>query len=145
MSGVHSATIDGTVLNNATCTYCGCLCDDIELHAKRGRIVNARRACGLGQAWFFNRGAEDQGPGTLVDGRAVTLSAAIDAAANILNSADMPLVYGLGNSTSESQRAAIMLAEEIGGVIDSHTSLTHGPSKIGAQLVGKVTCTSRRS
>jgi formylmethanofuran dehydrogenase subunit B len=50
-------------------------------------------------------------------------------------------VFGLGNSTTESQQAAIQLAEEIGGIVDTHTSLTHGPSKIGAQLVGKVTCT----
>lgn len=133
--------MDGTVLENATCTYCGCLCDDIELHTGRGRIVDAKRACALGRAWFFNHGAEDRGPGTLIDGRPATLDAAVEAAARILDSADLPLVFGLGNSTSESQRAAIMLAEEIGGVVDSHTSLTHGPSKIGAQLVGKVTCT----
>jgi formylmethanofuran dehydrogenase subunit B len=69
------------------------------------------------------------------------MDAAIDAAAEVLTRADLPLVYGLGNSTTESQRAAIQLAEEIGGVVDSHTSLTHGPSKVGAQLVGKVTCT----
>jgi formylmethanofuran dehydrogenase subunit B len=69
------------------------------------------------------------------------MPAAITAAAQILARADLPLVYGLGNSTTESQRAAILLAEEIGGIVDSHTSLTHGPSKIGAQLVGKVTCT----
>ena len=66
---------------------------------------------------------------------------AVDRAAEILTRADLPLVYGLGNSTTESQRAAIELAEEIGGIVDSHTSLTHGPSKVGAQLVGKVTCT----
>jgi formylmethanofuran dehydrogenase subunit B len=35
----------------------------------------------------------------------------------------------------------MMLTERIGGVIDSHTSLTHGPSKIAGQLVGKLTCT----
>ena len=35
----------------------------------------------------------------------------------------------------------MMLAERIGGVIDSHTSLTHGTTKIAGQLVGKLTCT----
>ncbi len=69
------------------------------------------------------------------------VDAALEAAAAILDRADMPLVYGLGNSTCESQRAAMMLAERIGGVIDSHTSLTHGPTKIAGQLVGKLTCT----
>jgi formylmethanofuran dehydrogenase subunit B len=35
----------------------------------------------------------------------------------------MPLVYGLSNITCEAQREAVGLAELIGGVIDSHTSL----------------------
>jgi len=35
----------------------------------------------------------------------------------------MPLVYGLSNTTCEAQREAVRLAELIGGVIDSHTSL----------------------
>ena len=35
----------------------------------------------------------------------------------------------------------MVLAERIGAVIDSHTSLTHGPSKIAGQLAGKLTCT----
>jgi formylmethanofuran dehydrogenase subunit B len=35
----------------------------------------------------------------------------------------MPLVYGLSNVTCEAQREAVALAELIGGVVDSHTSL----------------------
>ena len=134
-------TTGRTVVTNATCMYCGCLCDDIELHAESARIVRATHACTLGRAWFFGHTDNNRDAATLVDGRPATMLAAVEAAANILERADLPLVYGLGNSTSESQRAAIMLAEDIGGVVDSHTSSTHGPSKIGAQLVGKVTCT----
>ncbi len=133
--------MDLIVVKNATCTYCGCLCDDIELHANRERVLKAKRACVLGRAWFFNHTAERGLPAALIDGRPAAVGAALEAAAAILNDADMPLVYGLGNSTCESQRAAMMLAERIGAVIDSHTSLTHGPSKIAAQLVGKLTCT----
>ena len=40
-----------------------------------------------------------------------------------LHAADMPLVYGLSNITCEATREAVSLAEMIGGVIDSHTSL----------------------
>ena len=76
-----------------------------------------------------------------VDGRPATVDSALQAAAAILDDANMPLVYGLGNSTCESQRAAMMLAEQIGAVIDSHTSLTYGPGKIAGQLTGKLTCT----
>jgi formylmethanofuran dehydrogenase subunit B len=133
--------VSETIVENATCTFCGCLCDDIELHTESQRIVRARRACTLGRAWFHGQ-AEDSGrPAALLDGQPATMQKAIAAAAEILAGADLPLIYGLGNSTTESQRAAIMLAEHVGGIVDSHTSLTHGPSKIAAQLVGKVTCT----
>ncbi|MEP7310050.1 MAG: formylmethanofuran dehydrogenase subunit B [Acidobacteriota bacterium] len=138
MAGVSS---DPIVVKDATCTYCGCLCDDIELHATGDRIVRAARACTLGRAWFFNHAVEHGLPAALINGRPAALGAAVEAAAALLDAADLPLVYGLGNSTCESQRAAIKLAERIGGVIDSHTSLTHGPTKIAGQLVGKLTCT----
>jgi len=130
-----------TLVKHATCTYCGCLCDDIELHADNGRIVRAAHACALGRAWFFGHPVDSQCPPTLVHGRPAAMQTAIAAAADMLERANLPLIFGLGNSTGEAQRAAILLAEEVGGVIDSHTSLTHGPSKLGAQLVGKVTTT----
>ncbi len=31
-----------TVVKNATCTFCGCVCDDIELHADGEKIVKTR-------------------------------------------------------------------------------------------------------
>ena len=43
--------------------------------------------------------------------------------ADYLLRANMPLVYGLSNITCEAQREAAFLAELLGGVIDSHTSL----------------------
>jgi len=132
--------MDRTIVSNATCTSCGCVCDDIELHVDGTAIVRADHACTLGRAWFFGH-RSDGGATALVDGRPAEMDEAIETAAGILISADRPLIYGLGNSTCESQRAAILLAEDIGGVIDTHTSMTHGPSKLGAQLVGKVTCT----
>ena len=132
--------MDRTIVTNATCTGCGCLCDDIDIHSENGRIVRAERACPLGREWFFGHRC-DSGIAAMIDGCPTTMDAAVDAAAEILARADRPLIYGLGNSTCESQREAIRLAEDIGGVIDTHTSLTHGSSKLGAQLVGKVTCT----
>ena len=58
-----------------------------------------------------------------IDGQPAPLDAAIQAAADYLYDANMPLVYGLSNITCEAQREAVALAESIGGVIDSHTSL----------------------
>ena len=111
------------VVPNATCTFCGCVCDDIELHADGDRIVKAKNACSLGEAWFRNHTAERLYPDALIDGAPASLDAAIDAAAAYLYQADMPLVYGLSNITSEATRGAVALAEMIGGVVDSHTSL----------------------
>ena len=111
------------VVKNATCTFCGCVCDDIELHAEGERIVKTKGACSLGEAWFRNHTAERHYPEALIDGQPATVEVAVEAAAEYLHKADMPLVYGLSNITCEAQREAVFLAEIIGGVIDSHTSL----------------------
>ncbi len=112
-----------TITKNATCTFCGCVCDDIELHSDQERIVEAKRACILGDSWFKNHTAQRLYPDALVDGRPVPVEEAVEAAADYLYRAHMPLVYGLSNVTCEAQREAVALAELIGGVIDSHTSL----------------------
>ena len=112
-----------SVVKNATCTFCGCVCDDIEVHAEGDKIVKAANACSLGDAWFKNHTAERLYPDALIDGKPATVDEAIEAATDFLYAANMPLVYGLSNVTCEAQRGAVALAEMIGGVVDSHTSL----------------------
>ena len=112
-----------TITKNATCTFCGCVCDDIELHSDGMRIVETKRACSLGESWFKNHTAERLYPDALIDGREASVDEAVEAAAEFLHAADMPLVYGLSNVTCEAARESVALAELIGGVIDSHTSL----------------------
>jgi formylmethanofuran dehydrogenase subunit B len=111
------------IVQHATCTFCGCVCDDIELHAENDRIVKTKSACSLGESWFRNHTAERLFPYALIDGKPATVDAAVEAAADFLYCANMPLVYGLSNITCEAQREAVALTEIIGGVIDSHTSL----------------------
>ena len=111
------------VVANATCTFCGCVCDDIELHAEGPRIVKAKNACSLGDSWFRNHNADQAYPEALVDGKPASLDEAVRVAADVLYEANMPLVYGLSNLTCEAQRAAVALSEQIGGVVDSHSSL----------------------
>ena len=110
-------------VENATCTFCGCVCYHIGLQAEGDRIVKTKRACGLGEAWFKKDTAEHCYPDALVDGKTATLDEAVEAAAEHLYQANMPLVYGLSNTTCEAQRHAVALAEWVGGVVDSHTSL----------------------
>jgi formylmethanofuran dehydrogenase subunit B len=111
------------IVQHATCTFCGCVCDDIELHAEGDRIVKTKGACSLGESWFKNHTAERLYPDALINGQPASFDAAVLAAADILYAANMPLVYGMSNITCEAQRGAVALTEMIGGVIDSHTSL----------------------
>ena len=111
------------IINNATCTFCGCVCDDIQLHHDEVRIHEAKKACVLGTSWFLNHTAERKYPDALVDGREATLDEAIHAAAELLYEADMPLVYGMSNTTCEAQKQCAELADRLGGLLDSHTSL----------------------
>ena len=112
-----------TVTEHAVCTFCGCTCDDIALHSEGDRITEAKRACILGKSWFLNHNAEHTYPDALINGTEASVDEAVEAAAELLHRADMPLIYGLSNVTCEAQREAISLAERIGGVIDSHSSL----------------------
>lgn len=112
-----------SIVQDAVCTFCGCTCDDIELHTEGDNIVKARHACRLGTTWFTSHGVEATLPEALVDGEPATLDAAIDRAADILAAADYPLLYGLSNTTCETQRLMVLLAERLRGAIDSHSSL----------------------
>ena len=46
-----------TLIKDATCTFCGCVCDDIDLTVKDNHIIEAKRACVLGKAWFYSHDA----------------------------------------------------------------------------------------
>ncbi len=111
------------VIDNATCTFCGCVCDDIQLHHDEVRIHEAKKACVLGKAWFLNHTAEAKYPAALIDGRTATVDEAIELAATLLHEADMPLVYGMSNTTCEAQKLCVAMADQLGGLLDSHTSL----------------------
>jgi formylmethanofuran dehydrogenase subunit B len=42
------------VVTDATRTFCGCVCDDMELTVEGHEITKAKNACVLGKAWFLN-------------------------------------------------------------------------------------------
>src|SRR6187549_1098780 len=127
------------VIKDATCTFCGCVCDDIDLTVDGHRIVKAERACVLGNGWFLNHEVE-QRPACLINGQAASVADGIERAAQILANAKYPLVYGLSDTTIESQRVAVGIADWIGANVDTTTSVCHGPSGMAFQGVGEVTC-----
>jgi formylmethanofuran dehydrogenase subunit B len=127
------------VVDNATCTFCGCVCDDMELTVEDHKITKAKNACVLGKAWFLNHHVEER-PIATIDGQPATLDDAIERAAHILANARYPIVYGLSDTTCEAQRVAVAIADRIGGCVDTTTSVCHGPSGMAFQGVGEVTC-----
>jgi formylmethanofuran dehydrogenase subunit B len=130
------------VIENATCTFCGCVCDDqiltVDLDEKR--ITKVKNTCVLGRAWFTEHAIEDR-PYALVDGQAAGTEAAVEAAAQILAASRFPVIYGLSDTTCEAQRQAVAIADLIGGNIDTTTSVCHGPSGIAFEGVGESTST----
>ena len=128
------------VVENATCTFCGCVCDDMNLTVdlEHKRITKAENACVLGKAWFREHGIEER-PAALIGGREATTVEAVEEAAQILANAKFPIIYGLSDTTCEAQRVAVSIGDMIGGTIDTTTSVCHGPSGIAFQGVGEST------
>ena len=121
------------VLENVACTVCGCVCDDLRITTDGERIVKAERACALAEPWLLAQRAISQPRNDW--------EAKLDAAASILKASQSPLIYGLSRSTTEGQRAAVALAEKLGGTIDTTASTGHAPSIMALQQVGESTCT----
>lgn len=130
------------IVENVTCPFCGCLCDDMVLTVDddEKRITKAKNACVLGKALFLGH-REEEGPAALIDGKPATAAEAVEEAAQILANAFYPVIYGLSGTNCEAQRQAIAIADMIGGTIDSTSSVCHGPSGMAFQGFGESTAT----
>ena len=128
------------IVEDATCTYCGCVCDDITLKVEHNHIIEAKNACALGKTWFFSHQQSDN-PACVIEGRPAPLEEGIERASRILTAARYPLIYGLCDTTSEAQRVAVAIGDWIGGCVDTTTSASHGALGVAIQEVGEVTCT----
>jgi formylmethanofuran dehydrogenase subunit B len=121
-----------------TCLGCGCACDDIEVQTSGGRIVEARRACALGVAWFGDGVVPTR---VQVAGRDAALEEALDAAVTLLADARRPLVYLAPDISCETQREAIAVADILRAALDSPTSSTAIGSILASQELGRASAT----
>ena len=131
------------IIKDATCTFCGCVCDDqiLTVDLDENRITKVKNTCVLGRAWFTGHSGGGDRPHALIDGREASTAEAVEEAAHILANARFPLVYGLSDTTCEAQREAVAIADFIGGTVDTTTSVCHGPSGIAFEGVGESTST----
>ena len=135
-----SATPEQVIVEDSTCTFCGCLCDDIKVTADRDRIIEAQNACNPGQRWFSTQHTSNP-PSCLINGQPTILAEGIERATQILLDARYPLIFGLRDSTSEAQRIAVAIADWIGACVDPSSDVSDTAATTAFQEVGAVTCT----
>lgn len=105
------------------CTGCGCLCDDLDVTMAGGQLLEVSNVCLWGLSRFFpykkfhpkkerHRLLEPLGR---VNGRlqGVSYETALERSAEILGKARRPLIYGLTNTGSWAQEAALQLARKL--------------------------------
>ena len=105
------------------CPGCGCLCDDLDISVEDGRIVEVDNVCLWGGSKFFNAPKFHlqkerhrlRHPQIRERRRweTVPYEAALGQAAEILAGARRPVIYGLTNSGSWAQEAALGLARQL--------------------------------
>ncbi len=143
------------VITDALCPFCGCLCDDIIVNVENNKIVEAKNACILGSAKILGHcrlsGTKLLTHHTIKEPmlredknsnfREVSYDEAIDKAAEILTRSKRPLMYGWASASCEVDRKGILLAEEVGAVIDNTASVCHGPSGLAVHEKGMPSAT----
>jgi formylmethanofuran dehydrogenase subunit B len=125
---------------NVACTACGCVCDDLTLQFRDGQLISAAPHCPLAEQWLARWRTGSPPAQHRIGSRQVSYAEAIQAATQVLRQAQAPLIYGLSRSSTPGQRAAIALADRLGGVLDTTASVCHGPSIMAIQEVGESTC-----
>jgi len=144
-----------TVINDALCSFCGCLCDDITIIVEDNKIIEEKHACKLGSAKILGHcrlGAKNiQTHLTIKEPlmranknenfREVSYDEAIDEAAKILAGSKRPLLYGWASTSCEVHEKGILLAEELGAIIDNTSSVCHGPTGLAIHEKGMPSAT----
>ncbi len=128
-------TITGVV-----CSFCGCVCDDLEVKVEDGEIKSVKYGCAIAVEKILNcRKHRDSRSLVKENGkfREVSFEEAIDRAARILAESKYPLLYGWSCTSCEAIRVGIELAEELGGVIDNTATVCHGPTLEAVHDVGE--------
>ncbi|MCX9025725.1 MAG: formylmethanofuran dehydrogenase subunit B [Candidatus Methanoperedens sp.] len=128
-----------TVITDALCPFCGCVCDDIVIVTENNKIIEAKHACKLGAAKIMGHHrikAPMMRKDKNSDFKEVSYDEAINEAAAILAQSKRPLLYGWASALCEVHKKGIFLAEELGAIIDNTATVCHGPSTLAVHEKG---------
>lgn len=129
-------------VEDIVCPFCGCLCDDLALTVEDGIVTGVDNGCSLAKSKFHGS-KRLRSPIRNNSGRweNIGYEEAVEYTAGMLMDADRPLLYGWSGTHGEAQCVGVHMTELIGGIIDSTTSVCHGPSILAIQEVGHPGCT----
>src|SRR5665648_55419 len=126
-----------TIITDVLCPCCGCLCDDITVEVQNNKVVDVKHACAVGASKLLGHHRIEspmiRKNGKLVE---VTMEEAVNEAALILANSKRSLLYGWACAVCEAMKKGILLAQEIGAVIDTTATVCHGSSAIGVEEKG---------
>ncbi|MCX6669220.1 MAG: formylmethanofuran dehydrogenase subunit B [Methanothrix sp.] len=133
---------------NIICPVCGASCDDIQVELRGSKIVT-KNACKMGNAKFWEIFSPHRIREPLLKESGSFCTAlwdeAVDRAAMILVKAKRPLIF-MGSETScEAMQVGLHLAEFLGAIADSNSTVCHGPTAMGIQEAGRVGATAGQS
>ena len=125
------ASLDEGHSTPIVCGGCELLCEDLTTQS-----VESGTGCALADNWFAHGELQ---PESMIDGKNVPLTEAIDMAAQRLLSSRRPLITGLVSTTVDTIQIACTLAERIHAAIDTNASETSILTAPTAIRVGDVT------
>jgi formylmethanofuran dehydrogenase subunit B len=133
---------------NIVCPVCGASCDDIQVGLSGDKIA-VKNACKMGNAKFQEIVSSHRIRQPLLREKGIVRPApwekAIEKAAKILAAAKRPLIF-MGSETScEAMEVGLHLGEFLGAVVDSNSTVCHGPTAMGIQEAGRVGATAGQS
>lgn len=128
------------IVENCTCAFCGCNCDDLDYLVKDDHVVGVRHACRLGASKIM----EDMDQRLLVpmvrnsegELEEVDWETALNKAAELIAGAQRPIFYGWSETSIETMHHGLELGELVGAVLDNQATICHGPSLQAVQNVG---------
>ena len=123
-------------VTDVTCSQCGCTCDDLSITKNGNAITSISPNCPLADAFFLEHGGRT--PPRSVS-TAESLDCLLDKATQVLAGARHPLIYGLAHSSTESQREAVALADQLGACLDTTNAPGHAAAMVALQIAGEST------
>lgn len=127
------------VITDALCPFCGCVCDDLTIVTENNKITEVKHACKLGASKIMGH-HRIKAPMMRKDKHSefkeVSYDEAINEAAVILAKSKRPLLYGWASALCEVHKKGILLAEELGAIIDNTATVCHAPSTLAVHEKG---------